>query len=347
LQSFSALAYSVLEYGADPKGIADSTKAFRDALKAAGKSPVDVPSGKYKITGSLNITGQTLQGARNAAWGSDENGSDESGQKLSVLTLPTVDFFPFDEHGAANPFVKLGGGGAIHGLNVQYQWDSKSPSNVPPCIQIVGKSGARVTDMRIRSAWDAVSSVGTPNAGRYYLANIFIVDAHNYGVAMSQAKDFSSMDNIEVWNTVQGKQHQGYGTGFLIHGVDGLRASNLATFGTRVGVHVSSNIEGVQHKAWVSLSNIHTDRTHQSIVVDGSGNDISLVGVQAQSNGESLVVNGSNHQVRVSASRLKSNGAAAVDISGANVVTLSGSGLWRVFSRIPRKPALALSGKNT
>jgi len=206
--------------------------------------------------------------------------------------------------------------------------------------------------MRIEGAWDGISSLGTKNAGRYYLANIFIVDSHNYGVAMSEAMDFSIMDNIEVWIT--GRVTRGHvknsGTGILIHGVDGLRASNLAVFQASKAVVVTSQPEGYpHHKAWVSFSNLHIDKSSQGLVVEGDnptglGNMVTLASAQFQCNGQSLVVQGSGSTVRVSAARFKSNGQAAVDILGSNTVTIVGSGFHRVFPEKPEVPALKIGG---
>lgn len=64
-----------LDWGADKTGFADSTAAINAALAAAGGRPVFLPSGTYKITGSINIPtygtlfgaggGTVLQGAYN------------------------------------------------------------------------------------------------------------------------------------------------------------------------------------------------------------------------------------------------------------------------------------------
>ena len=54
--------------------------------------------------------------------------------------------------------------------------------------------------MRISSAWDGVSSLGNANCGRYYVANLFIVDAHHNALAMGASFDFSTIDQVEVWN---------------------------------------------------------------------------------------------------------------------------------------------------
>jgi hypothetical protein len=55
---------SVLDFGADPTGVLDSTAAFTAALAAANQ--VFVPSGKYRINGTVTIpSGATLYGETN------------------------------------------------------------------------------------------------------------------------------------------------------------------------------------------------------------------------------------------------------------------------------------------
>merc|ERR1711971_361172 len=56
------------------------------------------------------------------------------------------------------------------------------------------------------------------------------------------------------------------------------------------------------------------------------------------------VVQGTGNSVRASASRFKSNGDAAVDIRGSNTVTITGSGLHRVFPQKKHVPALSIKG---
>jgi hypothetical protein len=49
-------ALNVLDYGADPLGVTDSTSAFQAAIDAAqGEAQVYIPSGTYKITDTLNL----------------------------------------------------------------------------------------------------------------------------------------------------------------------------------------------------------------------------------------------------------------------------------------------------
>lgn len=49
-----------------------------------------------------------------------------------------------------------------------------------------------------------LAATGTDNAGRFSIANVFIIDCHHYGVAMAAAFDFSTIDNVEVWAPTSG-----------------------------------------------------------------------------------------------------------------------------------------------
>ena len=48
---------NVLDWGADPTGVSDSTIAIQAAVNAAGSGTVFIPSGTYKITSAINVTG--------------------------------------------------------------------------------------------------------------------------------------------------------------------------------------------------------------------------------------------------------------------------------------------------
>jgi parallel beta-helix repeat protein len=54
-----AESISVLDFGADPTGVADSTTAIQNALLAGSGKGVYVPAGIYKITATLKITSNT------------------------------------------------------------------------------------------------------------------------------------------------------------------------------------------------------------------------------------------------------------------------------------------------
>jgi hypothetical protein len=232
----------------------------------------------------------------------------------------------------------------VHGLHVDYDWDGHDVQAVPPCIHMKEGDGPRVSDMRISGAWDAVSSLDNPNTARYYLANLFIVDCHHYGVAMGASFDFSTMDGVEVWAPTSLPMFHN-GTGILIMGVDGLRASNLAVFRAAIGVSLQSQLPGMKpHGVWGAFANVNTDFCVQGMVINGS-NTVQLSSGDFQSHETSLNIQGSGGTVRIAGSRFKSNGDAAVKINGSNVVTIDGNGFSRVFPSLPGPPALWI-GKN-
>jgi len=323
-------ATSVLEHGADPTGKNDSTAAFRSAL-LNNTTTVHVPYGNYRITGAINLTQQTLQGAVAASWSSD------------VQPAPHITF----DMSAKTAFAHLHSGASIHGLSISYDWKGSQPSAVPPCLHIaadVGRatSGARITDMRISGAWDAVSSLGTGNAGRFYIANIFINDCHHYGMALGEAYDLSVLDNVEVWAPTSVSFFES-GVGLLLYGIDGLRASNLGIFRAATAIQVVDQVPGQRkHPMWVTFSNVITDYCKQAMVINGS-NTVSLTSGSFQSHENSLRVSGDG-TTRIGASRFKSNGDVAVIIEGNGTFTMAGSGITRNFPPVKDVPALRIGG---
>eukprot|EP00820_Chromera_velia_P024554 Cvel_33124.t2-p1 / transcript=Cvel_33124.t2 / gene=Cvel_33124 / organism=Chromera_velia_CCMP2878 / gene_product=hypothetical protein / transcript_product=hypothetical protein / location=Cvel_scaffold5300:4534-5277(+) / protein_length=248 / sequence_SO=supercontig / SO=protein_coding / is_pseudo=false len=159
---------------------------------------------------------------------------------------------------------------------------------------------------------------------------------------MGASLDYSTMDNIEVW-APNSELFFANGTGILISGVDGLRASNVAVFRAAVGIEVVSEISGKpEHPSWVSFSNILTDFCSRGLVISGSSNTVQLSAGSFQNHQTSLDIFGIGHSVRVSGSRFKSNGDVAVRIQGPNAVTMSGSGIERVFSAVKGVPAVSI-----
>ena len=72
-EEVNMMNHNVRDYGAVGDGITDDTKAFRDAVSAAGKDglPVYVPGGNYKITDTITLSSVTLYGYETAAWTAD------------------------------------------------------------------------------------------------------------------------------------------------------------------------------------------------------------------------------------------------------------------------------------
>eukprot|EP00658_Telonema_sp_P-2_P077610 TRINITY_DN7057_c0_g1_i8.p1 TRINITY_DN7057_c0_g1~~TRINITY_DN7057_c0_g1_i8.p1 ORF type:complete len:215 (+),score=37.32 TRINITY_DN7057_c0_g1_i8:91-735(+) len=132
------------------------------------------------------------------------------------------------------------------------------------------------------------------------------------------------------------------GTGILIHGVDGVRASNLAVFRASVGISLQSNLPGAPaHGVWGTFTNLITDYCVTGMLVNGS-NTVQLNSGSFQSHESSLDVRGDGGSLRIAGSRFKSNGDAAVQITGSNIVTISGSGISRVFESVSSVPALRI-----
>lgn len=170
--SEAGITVNVRDTGAIGNGKADDTQAFIKAvsLAKASRQLVVVPAGRYVISRPIDLENISLSGLTGGAWPSDM-------EALPVLV-------PTHRNG---PAFRLGAGGAIHWVDIDYQWD-KEPSVGPPAILITG-TGALISNIRIRYAWDGIITDGVNNVGRANLENIFMVAIRNVGVRMTGTWD--------------------------------------------------------------------------------------------------------------------------------------------------------------
>lgn len=293
---------------------------------AAISSLTDAP--RYRARqGLLNVTeAQWLRGTLFGTWNADTN------------PLPRLHYKVPADAASATSVVALWAGATLHGVHIMYDWAAAAPTPIPPAVHVAGMT-VRVTDVKIEGPWVGVSSLGTQNAGRFYLQNIFVVDAHGMGVAMGAAFDFSWMTNIEVWAPNSASAFAN-GTGILLNGIDGLEASGLGVFRYARAIHIVDQVPpNPVHGVWGTLSNVVTDFSVEGVVVTG-GNTVTLSSCSMHSHETSLHVSGgvggAGPQLRVSACDINSNGSPPliVDAPGEAVVTVSGSGINRIFSSV-------------
>jgi hypothetical protein len=124
--------------------------------------------------------------------------------------------------------VEVGDGASVSGLHFAYDWGGHTPFEMPPTIHLTGGE-PRVTNVKMQGPWIGISSIGNANAGRFYIADVFIVDAHSVGIAMGASFDFSWLVNVEVWAPTSANAFIN-GTGILLNGIDGVMATNIGVF---------------------------------------------------------------------------------------------------------------------
>lgn len=140
---------SIVDYGADASGAADSTaeiQATIDAVSAAGGGTVFVPPGVFKVTGDLDVPANIR--VVGAGWGASVIRQSDASKDLFVPSGADTQFADFEMQGAAtdatyNKFgvltawprtrverVKFSGASATYGLNNAVKFDDGADHSV-------------------------------------------------------------------------------------------------------------------------------------------------------------------------------------------------------------------------
>ncbi|MBQ7526076.1 MAG: hypothetical protein IJT09_06545, partial [Abditibacteriota bacterium] len=196
LLSVSAFGGSVKDFGAVGDGKTDDTKAFNDALKAAGEEGggvVSVPAGKYAIKGNIKIPKSvTLEGTWRSAPLINGNTGDLTG---SVLLAYAGKNDPEGE-----PFIEFtGGGSALAGIAVYYpECGTKTipPVPYPPCVSAKrGCDNITVRDCLLQNPYEGIKFVG---AARHLISNVHGYPTHR-GIFIDECYDISRIENVHLW----------------------------------------------------------------------------------------------------------------------------------------------------
>ena len=324
---------SVKDFGAVGDGTHDDTRAFAAALRAAPAAArcVRVPPGRYRISSTLVVEGQSLVGSPAPAWPADAD------------TLPSI----VPAHRDA-PAFRLGAGGVLQGLDISYEWKAE-PTTGPAAVVLSG-IGCVVRDTRIRYAWDGILADGASNVGRANIENVFMVTIRNTGVRLTGTWDVPRLSNVEVWNTAAaqpGNHGLEHGTGFLLGKNDLVRLTDCFVFGMHHGFLLQERINGcaIEGPTWGTMNGCSTDFCGVGMAVEG-GHTLSVSGGSFWDHGTSLLVRGDDARVRVSGCELKSNGAPAVQVEAADQVVVTGCSLLRSMPEYT-SPTVLLTGGNT
>jgi hypothetical protein len=312
---------------------AQDTKGFLVAIKKARSRPgtvVRVPPGTYFIKDELILEEQTLLGAEAPAWGSHS----------PDMGMPTV----IPRTGTTGPCVRLGTGGAVHGIH--FKCDPPQESEELPIVLLYGV-GCRVSEVRITDAWDAIiagDSLVDPyhperaiNVGRSVIEKCFITNVRNIGVAFgtrfSSSPDVSWISKVEVWSNRSVMSR----VGFELGKADTLMMSDCLAFNCKDGYLLweQPGLGGI----WGSFSNCSSDFCERGVHFFGK-HRVSINGGSHWAHLHGIKVAGNGSQVRVNGSELKSNGGSTCEVVGGQFVTLAGCHLrCRDVSPISLDPA--------
>ncbi len=316
--------HNVIDYGAEGDGVRDETESFRAAIEAAEADglPVYVPAGKYVISDTIELHQVTLYGYHSGAWTADD-----SDLPVIVQTNPEVPVFNVVA-------------GSLSGLLIDVKGVTKDMDITPAETVRLSNAGARVSNLKICNPYIGISTFydGGANPGRCFIENIFIVNAYKIGVNVHSTWDVATLCNIEIWNPyTDGDNKNTCEVAFKFGKNDDLRAVNLFTFNSKVGfLFEESDIGGgVYEGCWGSFTNCSTDLCETGLKIGKGQHALTVIGGTYWNHFFGLdVTNQTSAMTRVTMTgcELKTNGASAVNVSGGQMITVTGCNISRTQS---------------
>lgn len=223
---------SVLDFGADKTGVADSTAAFNSAMAAADN--VYVPPGTYLISDAVTITsGKRLFGA---------------GRRKTILHMPST----FNA-AALGCLVFSGGepGPVVEGICViQDQPDSLTPTVYPPCIYARTAARFSVRHVRMPCVYAGIDMQG--NTGGAVMDDVEM-SALSVGINIDGSQDTVRISKFHSWpfggsgsGTLTANQQTAFGGAYGIKSArcDGLSIEGALFYLQPKGLYLYSSANG-------------------------------------------------------------------------------------------------------
>ncbi|TFE29398.1 glycosyl hydrolase family 28-related protein [Cohnella luojiensis] len=181
--------YNVAEFGAAGDGVTDDTRAIQDVLDAAGNNGggvVFVPSGRYRIAGTLFVpTGVTLRGD----WNGPETGGAVEGTVLQA----------YAGRGNADDtsFIQLQQASGVTNLSVWYpEQQLGAPNAYPWTIEQLSGDSATVENVTLVNSYNGVK-IGPAWNELHYLKNVYGT-ALNTGIFLDYTTDIGRLEGIRL-----------------------------------------------------------------------------------------------------------------------------------------------------
>jgi|GEM_PF-2602022 len=316
--------HNVIDYGAEGDGVRDETESFRAAVAAAEADglPIYVPAGTYIISDTIELNQVTLYGYHSGAWTADDS-------DLPVIVQTNLESPVFDVVA-----------GSLSGLLIDVKGASKEMDVTTAETVRLSNAGARVSNLKIYNPYIGISTFydGGANPGRCFIENIFIVNAYKIGVNVHSTWDVATLCNIEVWCPhTGGANKNSCEVAFKFGKNDDLRAVNLFTFNAKIGfLFEESDVGGgVYEGCWGSFTNCSTDLCETGLKVDKGQHALTVVGGTYWNHFFGLDVTSQTSpltRVTMTGCELKTNGAHAVNVSGGQMITVTGCNISRTQS---------------
>ena len=280
-QDRAADVVNVLDYGADPTGVADSTAAFNAAAAqtvAGGfRKSIWCPAGIYLITGQITLNGgQGLCGDTqgNTVLQIDQRFSATAASVIFVTQAPydpgptirdlTFSFAQPDNVASRATFLTLAQGGTSGhgGTGIKYPWVISA--SVPNGNRLF------IQNVRIEGAWNGI------DAGNSMCAWIdgLQVCAFNVGISMggtvaAPVRDWAHISDIEFWpfgmnSALQAIYNDGATIAMSLGSQNGLNAQNVSCFNSQI--IFTSDASG----GWFQFTNLSMDSPFATITVNNA-----------------------------------------------------------------------------
>jgi len=335
---------NVKDMGAMGDGVADDTKAFRNAIENAKQNKVDVyvPYGKYVISDTIELDDVMLVGNTNGAWNADSS------------ILPTI--IPV---GLENPTVKIIKAGGVTGIEFVYNQNFNEPIAFPEAINIIG-TGAWIRNVKMFGAYKGIVAEGkidaSTNPGRLNFENIFMVNIVNTGVYINGTRDVSLLENVEVWSP-NVNMTRDRPVGFHLKCNDGLKMSNCFSFALQIGFLFEHSVKDgyAEGSPWVTMTDCMADYCGEGIVVkcfddpkridkkEDYHSTITVNGGTFWAHGNSVRIEECSNVFTMSAADLRANGGSNVIINGGKNISFANC---RIAKEMPehKAPSIVISG---
>lgn len=184
---------SVLTYGADPTGVADSTTAFQNAINSLGSlgGTVIVPPGLYLIDNNLTVGKTTSPYISNVTLKGPTMHQPQPYNTAQYATVANIRL-----NSAAT--ITLAGGCGLDGLRIIRKGltfsRTAASSFAGTAISSVGSAGASVRNCMILGFSQAITF---SNAGQWVVSDVFI-DCTN-GVKVDLSYDVTRLTRVHCW----------------------------------------------------------------------------------------------------------------------------------------------------
>ena len=250
--------YSVSSFGAKGDGIKDDTKAFQNALDAAGKvggGIVFVPTGNYLIKTHLSIPNHvTLEGVFRAPTRSTQY---KGSTLLAVEGKGNAD---------GDPFIYLHTNSTLKGITIFYpEQDKVDPKPYPWCVRGHGDN-CTILDTLIVNPWQAVD-FGSANCGRHYIKGLYSQPIYK-GIFVDKCFDVGRIEDVHLWPFWDEgllDYTKKNGTAFIFGKTDWEFVSGCFCIAYKVGFHFTEFKDGPGN---VVLTNSGSDVGPCAVLVD-------------------------------------------------------------------------------